>query len=85
VFPDLTVAENLHVGGFLCEINRGGTALMIVEQSLNIAASLCHRAVFLEKGAVRFEGAPAELLERGDLARAVFVGDGRGAQPHRRH
>jgi branched-chain amino acid transport system ATP-binding protein len=45
-----------------------------VEQSLNIAAHLCHRAVFLEKGAVRFEGAPKELLERGDIARSVFLG-----------
>ena len=49
---------------------------MIVEQSLNIAASLCQRAVFLEKGTVRFEGAPKDLLERGDLARAVFLGAG---------
>ena len=32
------------------------------------------RAVFLEKGAVRFDGAPDELLRRGDLARAVFLG-----------
>ena len=50
-----------------------GTTLLLVEQSLNVAASTCERALFLEKGRVRFEGAPAELLERGDLARAVFV------------
>jgi hypothetical protein len=30
--------------------------------------------VFLEKGQVRFEGDAKELLERGDLARAVFLG-----------
>jgi hypothetical protein len=30
--------------------------------------------VFLEKGTVRFEGDPNELMERGDLARAVFLG-----------
>jgi hypothetical protein len=29
----------------------------------------------MEKGAVRFEGRPSELLERDDLARAVFFGD----------
>ena len=51
-----------------------GTTLVIVEQSLNIAASLCDRAVFLEKGAVRFEGHPGELLARDDIARAVFLG-----------
>jgi ABC-type branched-subunit amino acid transport system ATPase component len=57
-------------------IHARGTTLVIVEQSLNVAASLCSRAVFLEKGAVRFEGHPAELLERGDLARSVFLGAG---------
>lgn len=56
------------------EIHARGTTLVIVEQSLNVAASLCTRAVFLEKGTVRFEGHPSELLERGDLARAVFLG-----------
>ena len=56
------------------EINRAGTTVVVVEQSLNIAAHLCDRAVFLEKGTVRFEGAPQELLERGDIARAVFLG-----------
>ena len=56
------------------EIHAAGTAIVVVEQSLNVAASLCSRAVFLEKGAVVFEGTPKELLERGDLARAVFLG-----------
>jgi ABC-type branched-subunit amino acid transport system ATPase component len=55
-------------------IHARGTTLVIVEQSLNVAASLCGRAIFLEKGAVRFEGHPRELLERGDLARSVFLG-----------
>ena len=56
------------------EVNAAGVTCVIVEQSLNIAVSLCERAVFLEKGAVRFEGAPGQLLERGDIARAVFLG-----------
>jgi ABC-type branched-subunit amino acid transport system ATPase component len=56
------------------EINSTGVTCVLVEQSLNVAAELCARAVFLEKGVVRFTGAPAELLERGDLARAVFLG-----------
>lgn len=55
-------------------IHASGTTLVIVEQSLNVAVSLCDRAIFLEKGSVRFEGKPAELLERGDLARSVFLG-----------
>lgn len=60
--------------GVVREIVANGTTVVIVEQSLNVAASLCNRAVFLEKGSVRFEGHPSELLERGDLARSVFLG-----------
>ena len=56
------------------QIHRSGVALVVVEQSLNIAAELCDRAVFMEKGQVRFEGRTADLLERDDIARAVFLG-----------
>ena len=63
-------------------VRASGTSLIIVEQSLNVAASLCDRAVFLEKGSVRFEGHPAELLDRDDVARAVFLGaDAVGLKP----
>ncbi len=51
-----------------------GTTIVIVEQSLNVALAVADRAVFLEKGQVRFEGEARELLERDDLARAVFLG-----------
>lgn len=54
--------------------HEAGTTVVVVEQSLNVAAALCERAVFLEKGAVKFEGHPAALLARGDLARSVFLG-----------
>jgi ABC-type branched-subunit amino acid transport system ATPase component len=56
------------------EVNAAGVTCLLVEQSLTVAAQLCNRAVFLEKGAVRFTGDLNELLERGDLARAVFLG-----------
>ena len=49
--------------------------MIVVEQSLNIALSIANRAIFLEKGQVRFEGSAQELSERDDLARAVFLGD----------
>lgn len=55
-------------------IHETGVAVVLVEQSLNVAAELCERAVFLEKGEVRFEGRTAELMERDDIARAVFLG-----------
>jgi ABC-type branched-subunit amino acid transport system ATPase component/predicted MFS family arabinose efflux permease len=51
-----------------------GVTIIVVEQSLNVAAAIADRAVFMEKGQVRFEGAIAELMERDDLARAVFLG-----------
>jgi ABC-type branched-subunit amino acid transport system ATPase component len=60
----------------VARIHASGVTLLLVEQSLNIAAELCDRAVFLEKGQVKFEGKTAELLERDDIARAVFLGDG---------
>ncbi len=58
------------------DIQKSGVALVLVEQSLNIAAEMCDRAVFMEKGEIRFEGAPKDLLERDDLARAAFLGTG---------
>ena len=48
--------------------------IIVVEQSLNVAMAIAERAVFLEKGHVRFEGDIEELVGRDDLARAVFLG-----------
>jgi ABC-type branched-subunit amino acid transport system ATPase component len=56
------------------EVHRTGVTIVLVEQSLNIAAALCERAVFLEKGEVRFEGPTRELVDNDDIARAVFLG-----------
>jgi ABC-type branched-subunit amino acid transport system ATPase component len=82
--PHLLCIDELSLGlapvvvGELLEIVRrlhqNGITLVVVEQSLNIAAQLCDRAVFLEKGEVRFEGRTADLLEHDDIARAVFFG-----------
>jgi len=55
-------------------IHASGTTVVIVEQSVNVALLLAERAVFLEKGSVRFEGATRDLLDRPDVLRAVFVG-----------
>jgi ABC-type branched-subunit amino acid transport system ATPase component len=61
------------------EIHRRGTTIVIVEQSVNVALNLAERAVFMEKGEVRFEGRAAELLERPDILRSVFIA-GAGAE-----
>ena len=61
-------------------INADGTAVVLVEQSVNIALNLAHHAYFMEKGEMRFDGASAELLERADLLRAVFLSGTRGLE-----
>jgi len=55
-----------------------GTTMVLVEQSVNVALSVADRAVFMERGQVRFEGPASELIERDDLLRAVFL-SGEGA------
>jgi ABC-type branched-subunit amino acid transport system ATPase component/predicted MFS family arabinose efflux permease len=55
-----------------------GLTMVIVEQSVNVALSIADRAVFMERGEVRFEGPAHELLEQHDLVRAVFL-SGSGA------
>jgi ABC-type branched-subunit amino acid transport system ATPase component len=56
------------------QLKAAGQTMLIVEQSLNVALSVADRAIFLEKGEIRFEGAARDLLERDDLVRAVFFG-----------
>jgi ABC-type branched-subunit amino acid transport system ATPase component/predicted MFS family arabinose efflux permease len=56
------------------QLKAQGMTMVIVEQSVNVALSVADRAVFMEKGRVRFEGPAADLLDRHDLVRAVFLG-----------
>ena len=82
--PDILAIDELSLGlapavvhELLETIDRlkdSGQTMIIVEQSLNVALAVADRAVFLEKGQVRFEGSARELAERDDLARAVFLG-----------
>jgi ABC-type branched-subunit amino acid transport system ATPase component/predicted MFS family arabinose efflux permease len=51
----------------------GGTTVILVEQSVNVALTVADRAYFMEKGEIRFEGPTSELLERPDLLRSVFL------------
>jgi ABC-type branched-subunit amino acid transport system ATPase component len=86
--PEILMIDELSLGlapivvQSLLEVVQGlktaGVTLIIVEQSLNIAAAIAERAVFMEKGRVRFSGPVRDLMERDDLARAVFLG-GQGA------
>ena len=82
--PKVLIIDELSLGlapimvervvGIVRELNARGLTVIIVEQSLNVAMAVAERAVFLEKGHVRFEGRIRDLVERDDLARAVFLG-----------
>jgi ABC-type branched-subunit amino acid transport system ATPase component/ABC-type branched-subunit amino acid transport system permease subunit len=63
------------------DINAEGVTVVVVEQSVNVALLLAERAVFLEKGRVRFSGPTAELLDRPDVLRAVFLGSAATSEP----
>ena len=52
-----------------------GVAVILVEQSVNVALTVAERAYFMERGRIRFSGPTAELLERPDLLRSVFLSD----------
>ncbi len=66
-----TIVEQLLV--IVRQIQATGTAIVLVEQSINVALTVADRAYFLEKGEVRFEGPTEELLHRDDIVRSVFL------------
>jgi branched-chain amino acid transport system ATP-binding protein len=86
--PELLMIDELSLGlaptivGQLLEvvreIHRRGTTIVIVEQSVNVALNLAERAVFMEKGEVRFTGPTSELLDRPDILRSVFIAGAAG-------
>jgi branched-chain amino acid transport system ATP-binding protein len=54
-------------------IAESGVTVILVEQSVNVALTIAERAYFMEKGQIRYEGATAELLDRPDILRSVFL------------
>ncbi|HET6909494.1 MAG TPA: MFS transporter [Mycobacteriales bacterium] len=54
-------------------IHAEGATILLVEQSVNVALTVAERAVFMEKGEVQFSGPTAELLNRPDVLRSVFL------------
>jgi branched-chain amino acid transport system ATP-binding protein len=92
--PKLLLVDELTLGlapmiveqllGIVRAINARGTTIVLVEQSVNLALTLADRAVFLERGEVRFDGTTAALLRRDDLLRPVFLSGpptGNGSRP----
>jgi ABC-type branched-subunit amino acid transport system ATPase component/ABC-type branched-subunit amino acid transport system permease subunit len=54
-------------------LHESGVTIVVVEQSVNVALQMAERAVFLEKGEVRFTGRTMDLLDRPDILRSVFI------------
>jgi ABC-type branched-subunit amino acid transport system ATPase component/ABC-type branched-subunit amino acid transport system permease subunit len=87
--PEVLLIDELSLGlapmvvGALCDVvrrlNASGITVVVVEQSVNVALTLAERAVFMEKGRVRFEGPTRELLDRPDILRSVFL-EGAGTE-----
>ena len=82
--PDVLIIDELSLGlapvvvqqvlAAVQQLRDAGLTMIIVEQSLNVALAIADRAIFMEKGQIRFTGSTAELAARDDLARAVFLG-----------
>ena len=87
--PKLLIIDELSLGlaptviesllGIVKDIHDHGTAVILVEQSINLALRLCDRAIFMEKGQVVFSGPTADLLDRQDIVRAVLLGEADGS------
>ena len=81
--PRLLMIDELSLGlapaiveqllGIVRAIAEQGTTIILVEQSVNIALTVAQRAVFMEKGEVKFTGSTAELMQRPDILRSVYL------------
>jgi branched-chain amino acid transport system ATP-binding protein len=81
--PKLLIIDELSLGlaptiveqllNIVRKIHESGCTIILVEQSVNVALTIATRAYFMEKGEVRFSGPTADLLERGDILRSVFL------------
>ena len=86
--PDLLMIDELSLGlapimlrelqGMIRTLADQGMSMLVVEQSLDMAAKITQHAFFMEKGEVRFDGPMNDLVNRGDLVRSVFFGGGHG-------
>jgi branched-chain amino acid transport system ATP-binding protein len=86
----MVVAELL---GVVRRLSDSGVAVIVVEQSVPVVASLAHRAVVMDRGQVRFNGSPALLAGHDGILRSSLStrpspgddgGDGHRRDGHRR-
>jgi len=72
--PSLGLAPKVVEEIFLTiqNLNKGGTTILLVEQSANIALRVAHRAYIIETGRITLEGAASELLSNEHVKKAYF-------------
>ena len=75
--PSLGLAPLLiaQIGEVIAEINRQGTAVLLVEQNASMALAVAHHAYVLDVGTVSLEGT-AEDLRRSDEVQRLYLGHG---------
>jgi ABC-type branched-subunit amino acid transport system ATPase component len=56
------------------QLNARGTAILVVEQSVNVALNLVDRCYFMEKGEIVYEGNAKDLLAQPELVQALSLG-----------
>jgi branched-chain amino acid transport system ATP-binding protein len=57
----------------LAEVNRRGTTILLVEQTLEVALALSHRLYVMDQGRIQFEGTP-EALRHDPAIQQRFLG-----------
>jgi len=72
--PSLGIAPRLvrAILAALAEINRAGVTVLLVEQNVQAALALAHRAYVLESGRIIIEGPSADLLSNEQVRRAYL-------------
>ena len=74
--PSMGLAPLLMLSMFdaLKEINKAGTAILLVEQNARLALKFAQRGYVLENGELVLEGDSADLLENPDVQKAYLGG-----------
>ena len=81
--PKLFLIDELSLGlspivveqllGAIESMRQAGTAILLVEQSMNVAVAVADRVYVMDSGAVRFTGSAAELAARPELLWSIYV------------
>jgi branched-chain amino acid transport system ATP-binding protein len=81
--PKLFLIDELSLGlsplvveqllGAIESMRRAGTAILLVEQSMNVAVSVADRVYVMETGAVRFSGSAGELAAHPELLWSIYL------------